>query len=175
MNSTQIFGLQFALNLIVYALIARWYIAPRLAALPLHAALTPLLLLNALRTVGMVFVVPTVVDPSLPREFAVPAAYGDLLAVLLALAAIAALQARLRGALALVWVFSIEGTVDLLYALYQGLRLGLTDYQLGVAWYIPTFIVPAMLVTHIMIYTMLLKRSRHYRAQVSGSLSGSRV
>jgi hypothetical protein len=55
------------------------------------------------------------------------------------------------------------------------LRLGLTDYQLGVAWYIPTFIVPAMLVTHFMIYAMLLKRSRQYRAQVSGSLSGSRV
>jgi hypothetical protein len=55
------------------------------------------------------------------------------------------------------------------------LRLNLTGYQLGVAWYIPTFIVPAMLVTHIMIYAMLLKRSRHYRAQVAGSLSGSRL
>jgi hypothetical protein len=167
--------MQFALNLIVYALIARWYIAPRLSAVPLQAALTPLLLFHALRAVGMVFVVPAVVDPKLPRDFAVGAAYGDLLAVLLALAALAALRARLRGALALVWVFNIERTVDFVYAFYQGLRLGLTGYQLGVAWYIPTLIVPAMLVTHIMIYTLLLKRSRHYRAQVSGSLSGSRV
>jgi hypothetical protein len=39
------------------------------------------------------------------------------------------LRARLRGALALVWVFTIEGTVDFVYAFYQGLRLGLTGYQ----------------------------------------------
>jgi hypothetical protein len=99
MNSAQIFGLQFALNLIVCALIARWYIAPRLAALPIHAALIPLLLFHTLRTVGMVFVVPAVVDPNLPRDFAVPAAYGDLLAVLLAFAAIA----RCRPACAARW------------------------------------------------------------------------
>jgi hypothetical protein len=67
--------MQFALNLIVYALIARSYIAPRLAALPLQAALTRLLLFHTLRTVGMVFVVPAVVDPKLPRDFAVGAAY----------------------------------------------------------------------------------------------------
>jgi hypothetical protein len=121
--------MQFALNLIVYALIARSYIAPCLAALPLQAALTPLLLFHTLRTVGMVFVVGAVVDPKLPRDFAVGAAYGDLLAVLLALAALAALRAHLRGALALVWVFTIEGTVDFVYAFYQGLRLGLTGYQ----------------------------------------------
>jgi len=174
-NSTQIFGLQFALNLIVFALIVRWYIAPRLSAVPLHAALTPLLLLHALRTVGLVFVVPAVVDPNLPRDFAVPATYGDLAAVLLALAAIAALRARLAGALVLVWIFNIEGTLDFLYDIYQGLRLGLTDYQLGVAWYIPTFVVPALLVIHILIYALLLKRSRDYRTHLSPTLAESRV
>ena len=75
--------MQFALNLIVYALIARSYIVPRLSAVPLQAALTPLLLFHTLRTVGMVFVVGAVVEPKLPRDFAVGAAYGDLLAVLL--------------------------------------------------------------------------------------------
>src|SRR6266496_1444648 len=175
MNSTQIFGLQFALNLIVFALIARWYIAPRLSALPLHAALTALLLLHALRTVGMVFVVPTVVDPNLPRDFAVPAIYGDLLAALLALAAIVALRARLRLALALVWLFSIEGTADLLNALYQGLQHDLTRYQLGVVWYIPTFLVPAALVTHALIFELLVTRAHEYPAQLSGTLADQRA
>lgn len=32
MDSFQIFGIQFLLSLILYALIARWYVAPRLAA-----------------------------------------------------------------------------------------------------------------------------------------------
>ncbi len=175
MTTPQIFGLQIAVNLIVYALVARWYIAPRLAAVPLPAALMALLFPHALRTFGMVFLVPTVVDPNLPSAFAIPAAYGDLLAALLALAAILALRARLRLALALVWLFSIEGTLDLLNALYQGLRHDLTRYQLGVAWYIPTFLVPAALVTHALIVVLLVTRAHEYPAQFSGTLADQRT
>ncbi len=157
MNATQIFGLQFLLSLIVYGLIARWYVAPRLAALPLAAALTPLLFLHAFRHVGMVFLLPTVVGRVLPAAFAVPTAYGDLLAALLALLAIIGLRGRWKVARMLVWLFNIVGTVDLLNALFQGTRLGV---QLGAAYYIPTFAVPALLITHAMIFIMLVKRAR---------------
>src|SRR2546427_820589 len=94
MTTLQIFGLQFLLSLVLYTLIARWHVAPRLAALPLASALSPLLFLHAFRHLGMVFLVPTVVGSSLPPAFAVPAAYGDLLAALLALLAIVALRSR---------------------------------------------------------------------------------
>jgi len=160
MTSLQIFGLQFTLSVIVYGLIARWYVAPRLAALPLRDALIPLLLLHAMRHLGMTLLVPAVVDPLLPRGFAVPVAYGDLLALALALLAILALRTRLPMAMALVWLFNIWGSLDLLNALYQGIRLDVTRYQLGAAWYIPTFVVPALLVTHVMIFRMLLHRAR---------------
>jgi hypothetical protein len=139
----------------VYGLIARWYVAPRLAALPLPRALTPLLFLHATRYLGMVFLVPTVVGDELPSEFALPAAYGDLLASLLALVAIVALRAGWSLALPLVWLFSVVGTLDLLNALVQGNRL---HVQLGAAYYIPTVAVPALLVTHAMIFAMLVAR-----------------
>jgi len=32
--------------------------------------------------------------------------------------------------------------------------------NLGAAWYIPTFVVPLLLVTHVMIFARLLKRSQ---------------
>ena len=35
MSAQQIFGLQFVLSLVLYGLLARWYVAPRLAPLPL--------------------------------------------------------------------------------------------------------------------------------------------
>lgn len=157
MSTVQIFGLQFLLSLVVYGLLARWYVAPRLAALPLPAALTPLLFIHAFRHLGMVFLVPTVVGPGLQPEFAVPAAYGDLLAALLALAAIVALRSGWPAALALVWFFNIVGSLDLVNALYRGARLGVS---LGAAYYIPTFAVPALLVTHAMIFAMLVRRAR---------------
>jgi hypothetical protein len=139
MNPQQIFGLQVLLSFLVYGLVARWYVTPRLASLPLHAALQPLLVLHASRHLGMVFLVPTVVGPALPASFAVPAAYGDLLAGLLALAAIGALRARSR------------------IALPQGLA---NDVQLGAAYFIPTFVVPALVVTHVMIFRMLVRHPR---------------
>ena len=157
MSTSQIFGLQFLLSLVVYGLVARWYVVPRLAPLPLATALTPLLFLHATRHLGMVFRVPTVVGGALPPEFAVPAAYGDLLAALLALLAIVALRARWTIAFALVWLFNLVGALDLIYALFQGNRL---QVRLGAAYYIPTVAVPALLVTHAMIFVMLATR-RH--------------
>ena len=157
MSARAIFGLQVLLSLVGYTLIARFYAAPRLAALPLPAALTPLLLLHAFRHLGMVFLVPSVVGPALPAAFAVPAAYGDLLAALLALLAIAALRNGWSLAIPLIWLFNVEGTLDLVNAFYQGLR---NNVQLGAGYYIPTFAVPALFVTHAMIFTMLIRRTR---------------
>lgn len=152
MSTQQIFGLQVLWSFVVYALIARWYVGPRLAALPVGQALQPLLVLHAFRHLGMIFLVPTVVGGALPPSFAVAAAYGDLLAGLLALAAIVTLRARTAIALPLTWVFNVVGLLDLVNAFYQGLA---HDVQLGAAYYIPTFIVPAFVVTHVMIFRLL--------------------
>jgi hypothetical protein len=157
MNSQQIFGLQVLLSFLVYGLVARWHVTPRLARLPRDAALQPLLVPHATRHMGMVFLVPTVVGPALPASFAVPAAYGDLLAGLLALAAIVALRARSRIALPLTWLFNVIGLLDLIHAFYQGLA---NDVQLGAAYFIPTFVVPALVITHVMIFRLLVRHPR---------------
>ena len=121
---------------------------------PRHQALFWLTLPHAFRHVGMVFLVPGVVAQPLPEAFAIPAAYGDLLTGVLALLALIALRMRRGGASALVWLFNIVGTVDLLNAL-RHLNVA-PDF--GAAWYIPTFLVPLLLVTHFMIFARLLRR-----------------
>jgi hypothetical protein len=100
-----------------------------------------------------ILLVPTVVGPGVPASFAVPAAYGDLLAGLLALAALLALRARSPAALPVVWLFSVVGLLDLINAFYQSLA---ADGQLGAGYYIPTVVVPALVVTHVMILRMLI-------------------
>ncbi len=158
MGNFQIFGLQFIVSVFVYALIVRWYVAPRVAARPLRQALQPFLLLHSLRTLGLTLLVTAVVSPDVPRAFATQVAYGDLIATGLALLSLAALRAGWSAAIPLVWIFNLEGFLDLLNAFYAGIRLDITRYQLGAAWYIPTFVVPSLLVTHIMMFSMLLKR-----------------
>ena len=154
MDVQAIFGVQFVLSLVVWALIAAWLLAPWLAKKPRDEALFWLTLPHAFRHVGLVFLVPGVVAQPLPEGFANPAAYGDLLTGVLALLALVALRTGWSGAPGLVWVFNIVGTVDLLNAL----RHTTVAPDFGAAWYIPTFLVPLLLVTHFMIYVRLLKR-----------------
>ena len=96
---------------------------------------------------------------SLSPDFARPAAYGDLAAALLAIITVLALAARAFWALLIVWIFNLWGTIDLLYAIYQGeigVRIG--PGSLGAAFYIPTVVVPPLLVTHGLIFWLLLRR-----------------
>ena len=158
MDASAIFGLQSTAMLVTYALAARWYVWPRLARLLRADALVPLLLIQTLRTLGLTLIVPAVADPSVPRSFSVPLAYGDLIAAALAFVAIAALRLRWSFAVPLVWLFSVEGTVDLLNAIVQGIGVGATQYQLGAAWFIPTYFVPLLWVSQALIFVVLLRR-----------------
>ena len=130
----------------------RFFLSPWLAKFPQHSALLWLSLPHAFRYVGLVFLVPGVVDQPLPTEFAGPAAYGDLVTGALALFAIIALGSRWSVALTLVWLFNIVGTVDLVNAL----RHVDVAPRFGAAWYIPTMLVPLLLVTHFLIFKRLL-------------------
>lgn len=153
MDTLAIFGLQFVLSLVVYALLAKWYVTPRIAEKPINQALIPLIFPHAFRHIGLLFIVPGVVAQPLPIFFAFTAAYGDLVSGLLALLSLVALRGGWGLALPLVWFFNIVGTVDLLNALRQADAVP----GLGATWYIPTFLVPLLIVTHVMIFTRLLK------------------
>jgi len=118
--------------------------------------LQPLLAVHTLRYIGLVFLAPGAVDPALSQHFAVPAGYGTAIAGLLALAAIAALRARSAVAVPLAWIFSVVGLADFANAFYQAAGADVPNH-LGAAYYVPIVIVPAALVTHVMIVALLLQ------------------
>ena len=150
------FGTSVALSFVAWGIIAARYLWPALRYKPRARALRPLLLLHSFRFIGLAFLVPGVVSPNLPGAFALPAAYGDLIAAVLALLALAGLQSRLG--IVLVWVFNLLGSADLLYAFYQGLiGVGIEPGQLGAAYFIPTVVVPLLLITHGLVFRLLLQ------------------
>jgi hypothetical protein len=158
MTPQMIFGISVLLSAVVWGLIGAQYFWPALQRRPRTDALRLLLLLHAFRFVGLAFLVPGVVSPDLPEGFARPAAYGDLATSVLALLAIATLRSPLGTIL--VWIFNIVGTVDLLNAFYQGDRLGvgIAPGLQGAAYFIPTVLVPLLLVTHALVFRILLRR-----------------
>ena len=150
------FGASVAFGLVTWSIVAGQYIWPALREQTQAAALRPILVLHSFRFIGLAFLVPGVVSPDLPAAFAEPAAYGDIVAAILALAALAALPSRLGFVLA--WIFNLWGTADLLNAFYRGNSAGLVPGDLGAAYFIPTFAVPLMLVTHALAFMILLRR-----------------
>ncbi len=116
----------------------------------------PLLILHSFRFVGLAFLVPGVVSPDLPSAFAQPAAYGDIIAATLALLALISLSSG--AGTAITWIFNLWGTADLLNAFYQANRAGLVAGQLGATYFIPTLVVPLLLITHALAFRILLKR-----------------
>jgi len=152
------FFVSAAFGFVAWGIVATRYIWPRLRVLPRTEALRPLLILHSFRFVGLAFLVPGVVSPDLPSAFAHPAAYGDIAAATLALLSLATLQSR--AGVVIAWVFNLWGSFDLLSAFYHGGNAGLIPGQLGATYFIPTVLVPLMLITHALAFRILLRHSR---------------
>jgi hypothetical protein len=151
-----LFGVSVAFGFIAWTIVAVQYMWPYLRDGTRPEALRPLLVLHGFRFVGLSFLIPGVVAPDLSPAFAMPAAVGDIVAAILALLALWALPSGLGILLA--WIFNIWGTADLLFAFYQGNQVGFLAGQLGAAYYIPTVLVPLLLVTHVLMFRILLRR-----------------
>jgi hypothetical protein len=144
------------LSTLVFWIAAKIYLLPKLPQLTARSVLLPILLLHSLRHLGLMFLAPGAVYAGMPLQFAYPAAFGDLLAAALAVAAIAAMVSNASGARIFVWIFNVEGTLDLINAITLATLYNAAPFM-GPAYWIPAFWVPALLVTHYVTFLVLLK------------------
>ncbi len=148
------------LSTLIFAVIAHLYLVPRLNAATSTTMLIPILLLHTARHLGLMFLSPGATMPGLPREFAVPAALGDVVAAILAALALGLLLAKRPLAKAATWLFNVWGAADLILAITLATYYGAEPFM-GAAYWIPAFWVPALLVTHYMTFIIL---TRHWKA-----------
>src|SRR5260370_35460597 len=99
------FFVSIAFSFIAWSVVTARYIWPELRLRPRAAALRPLLILHSFRFIGLAFLVPGVVLPDLPSAFARSAAYGDIIAAVLALLFFVSLLRR--GGLLVAWFFNV--------------------------------------------------------------------
>lgn len=149
------FFASIAFSLIAWGMVAARYIWPELRLRQRAEALRPLLILHSFRFIGLAFLVPGVVSLDLPSAFAHSAAYGDMIAAILALLALILLPST--SGIVIAWIFNVWGTADLFNAFYQANHSGLIAGQLGASYFIPTFMVPLLLITHGLGFRILLR------------------
>ena len=158
MNARVAFGLSILMSLLSSAVVAVLFAWPWLRARNIEQALIWLVAPHMFfRFMGISFLVPGVVSGSLPKTWAVPAGYGDFIAGILAIIATAAMAETATWAILAVWIFNVWGALDLLFAFYRGARVDLEPGSLGAAFYIVTVVVPPLLVSHALIFALLMR------------------
>jgi len=159
MSPNLIFNIHLVLGYVAWLLVFRAYIWPKLRAMEPQDAHRAIAALHGFRFFGLVFVMPGIVG-TLPAVFAVPAAWGDLAAAVLALLALISFRVRF-----LFWffvaAFNVTGLLDLLLNYYHAVRLDLPSMsgQLGAAYAIPILYVPILMITHLAAFNLLARPS----------------
>jgi hypothetical protein len=155
MSTVGLFALQFFWFLVAWSTIAVMLVAPRLRDRDAHDVLAVWVAPHLFRVLGVGLLVPSL-SPGMPAGFAVPTAIGDTLTAVLALFSLIALRARWRHARAFVWGFNLFGSLDLVIALVQAVRVSAAAH-LEAQWYVAVLAVPLMIVSHVMVFRTLLR------------------
>jgi hypothetical protein len=158
MSPETLFRIQLVLGYVAWLLVFGTYVLPRLQAMDRVDAHRAIATLHSFRFFGLVFILPGVVG-TLPVGFGGFAAYWDLATAVLAMLAL--LTVRMRP---LFWLFvigfNLVGTADLLLDYYHAMQTHLPEIagQLGAAYVIPVIYVPALMITHVAAFYLLMRR-----------------
>src|SRR5258706_6469707 len=158
MSPETLFRIHLVLGYVAWLLCFGVYVLPWLKSRDRVDAHRAIATVHSLRFFGLVFILPGVVGPNLPADFAVFAAYWDLATGVLAMLAL--LTVRIRP---LFWLFvvgfNLVGTADLILDYYHAIHAGLPTLagQLGAAYAIPVIYVPALMITHVAAFYLLVR------------------
>ena len=158
MSQATVFWMHLFLGYVAWLLFFSAYAWPKLKTMDRVESQRAIATLHSFRFFGLVFVLPGVIGPNLPASFAEFAAYGDFATGILAILAL--LTVRVRPLFSLfVIAFNVVGAADIIIDYYHGNQVGLATIpgQLGATYAIPIIYVPALMITHIVAFYLLVR------------------
>jgi len=158
LSLTAIAGLANVLSLVMFTLLAVWYVAPWLGRLKRAEALTPLVWVNAFRHIALQIYSAQRFGFAVSDGARDQIAAGDVGGMILALGAIAALHYRSRLAPVLVWLLVLETALDLVHTTILGVQEQLYATASSLTFLIVAFYVPMLWVTLVLMAWQLISR-----------------
>lgn len=144
-------AINLLLNLIIFYITASIYILPKLNDLTPKQILTPILLLNWLRHLWIMFISPWVVLKWMPVRFSYPAALWDFISAILAIISIYYLYTNNSNSKKMINIFNIFWFSDFVIAIFLSILYKAWMFMWW-AYRIPSFRVPMLLISHYIIY-----------------------
>jgi hypothetical protein len=152
------------LNALVSFAIIYTLLRPTLVAAGRKQHLTVLLSVHLFRYLGLIALLPGLFDLSslgFTKAYFAQIAYGDFISGILAIISLIALRSNSLIATPILWFFNLFGFIDLLNA---GIRIApqIQDPNIlgGLGWIIFTVYLPAVIISHIAIFYLLLNPSQ---------------
>jgi hypothetical protein len=170
MSPATVFWMHLVLGYVAWLLFFSAYVWPRFKTMEWVESQRAIATLHSFRFFGLVFILPGVIGPNLPGSFAEFAAYGDFATGILAILAL--LTVRIRPLFSLfVIAFNVVGAADIIIDYYHGNQVGLPAVagQLGATYAIPIIYVPALMITHIVAFYLLVRP----QAKAARALAGN--
>lgn len=158
MSPETLFRIHLVLGYVAWLLCFGAYMLPRLRSMDGVEAQRAIATLHSFRFFGLVFILPGVVGPNLPTDFATFAAYGDFATGVLAMLAL--VTVRIRPLFwAFVVAFNVVGAGDIIIDYYNATLAGLPALagELGATYVIPIIYVPVLMITHAVAFYLLAR------------------
>ena len=155
MDSLVVLGVQCTFSLIVFFLILKWYLVPKITRETKFDVLALLLLVNSFRYLPLSLFMPGQVSDDFPPYLKEIVAYGDFLAGVLALIALILVKSNKKSALGFTWLFSIVSIIDMLVVLTLAMTEKVYLLPLGANYFTVSVYVPMLIVIQVLILKIL--------------------
>lgn len=159
MDPLVVLCLQCTFSTLVFFLIFKWYLTPRITKETRVDILALLLLVNVFRYLPLSLFMPGQVSTDFPHYLKGIIAYGDFLSGILALIALFLLKSGKKSAVALTWLFSVVSIADMVVVLTLAMSKKIYELPLGANYFTVSVYVPLLIVIQVLILKILLTKA----------------
>lgn len=159
MDSLVILGVQCTFSLLVFFLIIKWYVIPKITKETRFDILALLLLVNVFRYLPLSLFMPGQVSADFPHYLKEIVAYGDFLSGILALTALILLKSNMKSAVTFTWLFSVVSIIDMAVVLSLAMNEKVYQLPLGANYFTVSVYVPMLIMIQAVILKILLTKA----------------
>lgn len=164
MDPLVVLGVQCTLSMLVFFLIIKWYVVPKITKETKFDILALLLLVNVFRYLPLSLFMPGQVSAEFPPYLKEIVAHGDFLSGVLALVALLLLKANKKSAIKFIWIFSIVSVIDMVVVLALAMSEKVYLLPLGTNYFTVSVYVPMLIVIQVVIFKILLIKHSNEKA-----------
>jgi hypothetical protein len=155
MDPLVVLGVQCTFSMLVFFLIIKWYVIPKITKETRFDILSLLLLVNVFRYLPLSLFMPGQVSADFPPYLKEIIAHGDFLSGILALIALILLKSKKRSAVTFTWLFSVVSIIDIVVVLILAMNEKVYLLSLGANYFTVSVYVPMLIVIQVLILKIL--------------------